>query len=102
MKKHSILVGQPNRIRKMASGWLDLNKDGRRLESMIREMRSKSKIQFKEGNTDMYFSYIDRVIKATNTKLSLAETVLNVKGFLALARKQYGALPTRGVITSDH
>ena len=84
-----------------SSSWLDLNKDGKRMESLLKEMRTKSKIALAEDNYDMYFAYIDRFLKAQTTKTHLAEIVLNVKGFLALAQKQYGKLPTGGVLTAD-
>ena len=83
------------------TSWLDLNHDGKRMELILREMRTKSKIAIKEGNMDLYFAYVDRLIKAQNTKTHLAEIVLNVKGFLALAQKQYGKLPTNGVLVAQ-
>jgi hypothetical protein len=82
----------------MPTSWLDLNYDGKRMESLIREMRSKAKKASLDDNHDLFFAYVDRMIKAQNTKLNLAEIVLNVKGFLALAQKQYGKLPTNGVL----
>ena len=81
--------------------WLDLNYDGKRMEGLIREMRTKAKKASAEDNHDLFFAYIDRLIKAQNTKINLAEIVLNVKGFLALAQKQYGKLPTNGVLIAE-
>lgn len=84
----------------MTTPWYDLNKDGKRLEAIIKQMHSK----MKKCDTDdpeqlsMYFAYADRLIRATGQKHSIAETVLNVKSFLQQARKKYGALPTEGVV----
>jgi len=84
----------------MTTPWYDLNKDGKRLESIIKQMHTK----MKQCDTDdpeqlsMYFAYADRLIRATGQKHSIAETVLNVKSFLAIAKKKHGALPTEGVI----
>jgi hypothetical protein len=90
-----------------STAWYDLNKDGQRLEYIIRQMNTKMKKLNKEGlnedNISLYFAYLDRLVKTTNSKVAIAETVLNVKGFLQLAKKQYGALPTEpGVIKVSH
>ena len=85
----------------MATQWYDLNKDGRRLESIIRQMHTRMKMCELDNQEQLakYFAYADRLIRATSQKHSIAETVLNVKGFLALAKKKHGALPTEGVIS---
>lgn len=51
-----------------------------------------------EEGLAMWFAYCDRLIRATGQKTSIAETVLNVKGFLAVAKKKHGALPTEGLV----
>ena len=86
----------------MATSWLDLNYDGKRMESIIKEMRTKAKQASKENNTDLFFAYVDRMIKAQNTKNNMIETVLQVKAFLAQAQRQYGKLPIQGVITNNN
>ena len=64
--------------------WADLNVDGRRLNSIIKQMHSKAK---KATDVTMELAYIDRVIKATNTKTNIAEIVLNIKRTLKEAQK---------------
>jgi len=44
----------------MNQNWTDLNKDGRRLNRIIRQLESKIK---NETNDDMKLAYIDRLIK---------------------------------------
>lgn len=65
--------------------WADLNRDGRRLERIIKQMDTK---QAKEIDATLRFGYIDRLIKATHTKVAIAETVLNVKSVLKEAKKK--------------
>lgn len=67
------------------TGWADLNKDGRRLEKIIKQMDTKLN---KTTNTDLQFGYIDRLIKCTHEKVNIAEIVLNVKATLKEAKKQ--------------
>ena len=77
--------------------WYDLNRDGRRLESIIKQVRTR--MDKEDIEPSMYLAYLDRLLKATNTKVNIAETVLNVKAFLAQATKEYGKLPSApGVI----
>ena len=72
--------------------------NGRRLESIILHMVKKMKSHMDDEDMSLYFAYLDRLLKATTIKVNVAETVLNVKGFLVAAKKQYGALPTDTVI----
>lgn len=67
--------------------WTDLNRDGRRLEYIIRQCHKKAKNSLIQENDEMYFSYIDRVIKATNAKASLADTVLNIQKVIRFGKK---------------
>ena len=53
----------------VTTAWSDLNKDGRRLEAIIRDMNTK---YWKENNPDMQFSYVDRILKATHEKVAIA------------------------------
>jgi hypothetical protein len=68
----------------VTTDWADLNKDGRRLERIIKDMDKKAKTC---TDKQLEFAYIDRIIKATNTKVNIAEIVLNVKKTLREAQK---------------
>lgn len=70
----------------MKQNWTDLNKDGRRMEKIIKICYTEFKKT--ENPFDMRMSYVDRMIKATVTKQSLAITVLGVKKSLEDARKR--------------
>ncbi len=59
--------------------WSDLNKDGRRLESLLKEMNTKF---WKADNDLMQLAYVDRIIKATHEKVAIANSVLAVKQLL--------------------
>jgi hypothetical protein len=64
--------------------WSDLNRDGRRLERIIKHMETKSD---NEADIDTYFSYIDRLLKATHEKVLIVDRVLAVKKILREAEK---------------
>lgn len=72
--------------------WLDLNQDGRRLNRIIKQMYSKAQ---KAEDPALEMAYIDRAIKATNSKFSIAEEVLGIKAILQESRK---SLPKPQVI----
>ena len=59
--------------------WSDLNRDGRRLEAIIKDMNTK---YWKEPNIDIKFAYSDRLLKATHEKALIADRVLGVKKLL--------------------
>jgi len=72
--------------------WADLNIDGRRLKRIIADMDHKQAKIIKKPSPSqdeitLYFAYIDRIIKATNTKAGLAEIVLNIKRTLIELRR---------------
>ena len=69
----------------MNDSWTDLNKDGRRLNRIIRQLESKIK---NETNDEMNLAYIDRLIKCTHEKSQLAQVVLGVKEVLKEAKKR--------------
>ena len=69
----------------MNQNWTDLNKDGRRLNRIIRQLESKIK---NESNDEMKLAYIDRIIKCTHEKSQLAQIVLGVKELLKEAKKR--------------
>ena len=66
----------------MEQNWTDLNKDGRRLNRIIRQLESKIK---NEASDEMNLAYIDRLIKCTHEKSQLAQIVLGVKEALKKA-----------------
>jgi len=70
----------------MEQNWADLNKDGRRLNRIIRQLESKIK---NETNDELKLAYIDRLIKCTHEKTHLAEIVLGVKEVLKEAKKRF-------------
>ena len=67
----------------VCTDWADLNRDGRRMD-IIKQMYKKSKLQ---TETSLELAYIDRAIKATNTKTNIAEIVLNIKRTLKEVQK---------------
>ena len=69
----------------MNQNWTDLNKDGRRLNRIIRQLETKIK---NEANDEMNLAYIDRIIKCTHEKSQLAQLVLGVKEVLNEAKKR--------------
>ena len=58
----------------MNTNWADLNRDGRRLERIIKLMETKMK-----DNPQLELSYIDRLIKLTHEKKEIVDTVMGVK-----------------------
>jgi len=76
--------------------WSDLNRDGRRLERIIKDMHTKMypTEEDKDGNiinidipTDLFFSYLDRLLKSTHEKVLIVDRVLAVKKILREADK---------------
>jgi hypothetical protein len=70
----------------LKQNWTDLNKDGRRMDQIIR----KCMTEFKKEE-DMYerrLAFLDRLLKATQTKERLAITVLGVRTVLEEAKKR--------------
>lgn len=55
--------------------WSDINRDGRRLESIIKAMNTKFHTA---TNESMKLAYVDRIIKATHEKVEIAKIVLRV------------------------
>jgi len=77
----------------VGTSWYDLNRDGRRLEKLIKEMSTKANnVDWEnEHAVSIYLSYVDRIIKASALKVNVAETVLQIKQILAEARKNLPA-----------
>ena len=72
------------------TGWSDLNNDGRRLERILKSCESQANTYFEKGNYEMYFSFIDRIIKVTPVKATIARYVLGVDELLKDAKKKAG------------
>jgi len=68
----------------MPTKWSDLNRDGRRLEGLIKHMNSKF---WNEKDIEIQFSYIDRLIRLTHQKMLIVDRVLGVKKLLQEAEK---------------
>ena len=75
--------------------WADINKDGRRLERVIKMMETKA---IEAEDKDMQLAYVDRLIKATTAKVHIAEIVLNIKRLLAESTREIK--PPIGVINA--
>jgi len=59
--------------------WSDLNRDGRRLEGIIKDMNTK---YWKTTDFTMQMAYLDRILKSTVTKIMIVDRVLGVKDIL--------------------
>lgn len=70
----------------LKQNWTDLNKDGRRMDQIIRLCMTQFKK--KENPYEMKLAFLDRLIKATQTKEKLAITVLGVRAVLEEAKKR--------------
>ena len=62
-----------------------MNKDGRRLNRIIRQLETRLKNETKD---EMKLAYIDRILKCTHEKSQLAQIVLGVKEALKEAKKR--------------
>ena len=59
----------------VTTSWADINKDGRRLETIIKSCFTKFK---NTKNPMLQLAYVDRIIKATHEKVEVAKIVLRV------------------------
>ena len=69
----------------MSDNWLDLYRDGRRLNRIIRQMETRLK---NETDDSICLALIDRIIKCTHEKSQLAQIVLGVKELLKEGKKR--------------
>ena len=69
----------------MNTKWSDLNKDGRRLEGLIKHMNTKF---WTEPDIEIQLAYLDRLVRLTHQKMLLVDRVLGVKALLQEAAKQ--------------
>lgn len=75
--------------------WTNLSLDGRKLSLIINQCFTKAygPMRLKKGETrkeiepELYFAYVDRMVKCMLAKERLACTTLNVKGALDDARR---------------
>jgi len=73
------------------SAWTDLDCDGRRLERVIKfcETMLNKELKGEKLNHDIILAYIDRIVKATATKVQLTDMLMGIKVLRRLAEKQY-------------
>lgn len=71
------------------SAWTDLDRDGRRLERVIKFCETMISDNVKVKDNDLILAYIDRLIKASNQKLAITDMVLGIKMLRRIAEKQY-------------
>lgn len=69
--------------------WSDLDVDGRRLESIIKQVTTKMNIHLNAGDDDLALAYLDRVLKASNQKLQVTEMSLGIKQIRRILEKKY-------------
>ncbi len=67
----------------MNTSWADLNKDGRRLERIIKQMDTKMKLY-----PDLELAYLDRLLKCTHEKREIVEIVFSVKKLVKKLEKK--------------
>jgi hypothetical protein len=70
------------------SSWSNLNRDGRRLEQIIKFCYTMS-MDNEKGDSDVRLSYIDRLLKATHEKVEIAKVVTAVDKLLKAKRSIY-------------
>lgn len=74
------------------NSWTDLAVDGRRLERVIKLCETEISNHLNSNDPDKHdlvLAYIDRLIRATNQKEKLADTVLGISHLRKLAEKKY-------------
>ncbi len=67
----------------MNTNWADLNRDGRRLERIIKHMETKYK-----NNPGLELAYINTLVKLTHEKREIVELVMSVKMLVKKLEKQ--------------
>lgn len=83
----ALLLGTPRHKKQVmiTTNWADLNRDGRRMERIIRDMETKMKTP--NIDTGLWFAYMDRLLKCTHEKAIIVQIVLPVKSVLRKAQK---------------
>ncbi len=69
------------------SAWTDLDCDGRRLERIIKFCETM--IMKNDKDNDLVLAYIDRLIKATTSKVQITDMLMGIKVLRRLAEKEY-------------
>jgi hypothetical protein len=73
---------------KKRSDWTDLNRDGKRLDKLIKMLETrvnpsrKRKVMPEPLPDEIKLAYIDRIIKLTHEKRGIVDTVLGVNELL--------------------
>lgn len=70
----------------LKQNWTDLNKDGRRMDRIIKICHKR--FNNKNAPYEEQLAFLDRLIKCTQTKEKLAITVLGVRAVLEEAKKR--------------
>ena len=71
----------------VTTDWSDLNRDGRRLEALIKMCNSHVHSELDHARK---LGYLDRLIKLTHQKTEIVEIIMGMKGMLAKLEKHYG------------
>lgn len=71
----------------VTTDWTDLNRDGRRLETLIKMCNSHVHSELDHARK---LGYLDRLIKLTHQKKEIVEIIMGLKGMLTKLEKQYG------------
>lgn len=72
-----------NKCTIMNTKWADLNKDGRRLERIIKQMETKMNMY-----PNLELAYIDRIVKLTHEKIEVVCIVTGVKKLVKKLEKK--------------
>ena len=73
----------------MAQNWLDLDRDGRRMERICKMCETQLVIYMEAKNPDLVLAFIDRLVKASTMKLAIQDLVIGFKQLRRLAEKEY-------------
>ena len=71
----------------MTQNWTDLNKDGKRLDRLLRMMERKLK---KTIDDDKIIKYCNSICYLTSKKIELVNIVLGLDELMKKAEKKYG------------
>ena len=73
------------------TSWADLNRDGRRLEKIIKICEKNIEAENRKTPIDdnRLFGYMDRLSRLTHNKAEIADLVLGVRKMLRKAEKVY-------------
>ena len=72
--------------------WYDIEMRGRRLEAICKDMDTKYWKAVKAGNTELSFSYHERLLKTENAMQSYVEQITGLKRFLKKNERKENAI----------